>query len=145
MFRIIRKYLIEGFAWGCVFVLLNIIRAQFTSFELLLPEFYDNFINFAIVQILIVMGFVSTMIIFEITKWHIGLKLLSHWTLALGFLLIIGFGFGIYTTSNLASIPVDILSNSLILLFIWVTYYFEEKYKINKINKRLLEKSLKQQ
>jgi len=140
MFRIIKKYLIEGIGWGCFVVVVNIIRTNLTNSELL-PDIFENFITYALVQILIVMGFVSTLIIFEITRLHIGLKLLIHFTIALGTLLITGFSFGIYSTENLSDIPVDILSNSLILLFVWVVYYFEEKKNIQKINKRLLEKN----
>ena len=144
MFRIIKKYLIEGIAWGCFVVVANLIRASLTSSELL-PDIFQNFISYALIQIIVVMGFVSTLIIFEITRLHIGLKLLIHLTLALGTLLIVGFSFGIYSTGNLSGIPVDILSNSLILLFVWVVYFFEEKQNIKKINQRLLEKSLEQQ
>jgi len=134
----------EGIGWGCFILVINLIRTNLTSPELL-PEIFENFIPNAIAQILFVMGFVSTMIVFEITRWHIGLKLIIHFTLAFSVLLIVGFGFNIFSTQNLSVIPRAIFDNSLILLLVWVVYYFEEKQDIQKINKRLLEKNLEQQ
>ena len=143
MFKLIKKYLMEGIGWGCFVLVINLIRTNLTSSELL-PEFFENFIPNAIAQILIVMGFVSTMIIFEITRWHVGLKLVVHLTVAFSILLVVGFAFNIFSSQNLSIIPRVILENSIVLLLIWVVYYFEEKRDIQKINKRLLEKSLEQ-
>ena len=144
MFKLTKKYLLEGIGWGCFSLVINLIRTNLTRPELL-PEIFENFIPNAIAQILIVMGLISTLIIFEITQWHIGLKLVVHFSLAFGILVVVGFSFNIYSTQNLSNIPMDVLNNSLILLFIWIVYYFEEKRAIQKINKRLLEKSLEQQ
>ena len=144
MFKLIKKYFMEGIGWGCFILVLNLIRTNLTNPELL-PEIFENFIPNAIAQILIVMGFVSTLIIFEITRWHVGLKLIIHFSLALGTLIIVGFSFNIYSTQNLSNIPMDVLNNSLVLLFVWIVYYFEEKRDIQKINKRLLEIRLEQQ
>ena len=144
MFKLIKKYLMEGIGWGCFFLVINLIRTNLTSPELL-PEIFENFIPNAIAQILIVMGLVSTMIIFEITRWHIGLKLIVHFILAVSILLIVGFSFNILSPQHLSIIPRVIFENSLVLLLIWIVYYFEEKRDIQKINKRLLEINLEQQ
>jgi len=143
MFKLIKKYLMEGIGWGCFILVLNLIRTNLTSPELL-PEIFENFIPNAVAQILIVMGLVSTMIIFEITRWHIGLKLIVHFILAFSILLIVGFSFNIFSPQNLSIIPRVIFENSLVLLLIWIVYYFEEKRDIQKINERLQEESLKQ-
>ena len=144
MLKRLKKHLIEGFIWGCIFLALNIIGARLFNPENL-AEFFENFIPISISLILSVMGFVTTLIVFEIERWHFALKLITHALLALSIQVIIGFSFNLYTTENLAVILTDFLWNIVILLIVWTLYYFEEKHAIKKINKRLLEKSLEQQ
>ncbi|MCL1989291.1 MAG: DUF3021 domain-containing protein [Defluviitaleaceae bacterium] len=141
MFKLIKKYLLEGIGWGCFILVVNIIYLNLTSPETTY-QVIESFPTTALSTILSVMGIVSTLIVYEIERLHIGLKLIIHSILAIGILLIVGFSFNMDYTQNLRDILINIFSNMLILLIIWTAYYMKEKREIKQINEKLLEKSL---
>jgi len=143
MLKLLRKHIIEGIIWGFIMLALNLFVIRIITPDDL-PQFFENFFANSIPLILSVMGFVTTLIIFEIERLHLAFKLIIHALTALTIQLIVGFSFGIYTDETLHAIPTDLLSNIVILLVVWTLYYFEEKREIAKINKRLLEKNLEQ-
>jgi len=144
MLKLIKKYLLEGIGWGCFILVMNMVCDNLFRPEIL-PEIFENFIFYALPQILIIMGFVSTCIVYEVERLHIGLRMLIHLASSITILLIVGFSFGIYSTQNLSNIPIDILNNMLIIFALWTYYYLKERRELQQINAKLLEKSLEQQ
>lgn len=141
MIKLIKKYLALGIGWGCFIVVANAIR-----YDLINPEhsldFFGNFTSNSLTTIAVIMGFISSAIVYEIEQLQIGLKLVIHFVVGIGTLLVVRFLFNLHSLEYSPITVSSVLINILILVTVWIVYYIRDKCEVQKINERLQEQSL---
>jgi len=142
MIKLIVKYLIIGVAWGCFAFVANYILLDLTGSDHLL-SIYENPTANALGLIVVCIGFFGGGIVYEIERLGLLLKLAIHIAVGTGLFLLVGFNIGWLTTENPAMIAFNIVFNVLILSVVWIASYFYDKRKVEKINQKLIECSLR--
>lgn len=142
MIKLIIKHFIIGIAGGCFILAVNLIWWDLTGSNQL-QIFIDNSTVYVLGFIVAGIGLFGGGIVYEIERLGFVLKLAIHMFLGISLLLIVGFIIGWFAFENPTNIVQNIAINALILLIVWVVYYFYDKRKVDKINKKLLERSLR--
>ena len=141
MFKLIIKYSIRGIGWGCFFLVLNTIIFDLGNSEAL-QVIFDNFTSHAIGFLMLGIAVGGGSIIYEIERFHFGMKLVIHIAVVTIMLLIVGFASSPAPLENPTVLIATILVNALLLCAIWGGVYLHGKREVQKINKKLKEKNL---
>jgi len=138
MFKLIIKYVIRGIGWGCFLLVLNTVIFDVSNAEAL-QVIFNNFTAHAISFLLLGMAVGGGSILYEIERFHFGMKLVIHIAVVTITILIVGFISNPAPLENPAVLIATILVNALLLCVIWGGVYLHGRHEVQKINKKLKE------
>ena len=140
MFKLIRKYLMRGIAWGCLLFVLNTV-----AYDLINPEalqvIFENFTANAIAFLILGIAVGGGSIVYEIERFHFGINLTIHIAIVTAMILITGFITNPDPLANPAILIGTIVLNALLVCVIWGGVYLHSRREIQIMNKKLREKN----
>ena len=142
MAKLIVKHFIIGIAGGCFILAVNLLWWDFSASDQL-QYFFNNITADVLGYIIVGIGLFGGGIVYEIERLSFILKLAIHMFTGISLLLLVGFNTGWFVVENPSNIVFNILLSMIILFIVWVVCYFCDKRKVEKINKKILERNLR--
>ena len=136
MYKLIIKYIIRGMGWGCFLLVLNTVIYDLTAPDAL-QVIFNHFTAHAIAFLVLGMAVGGGSILYEIERFHFGIKMILHITVVTLTLLVIGFIASPTPLENPTVLIATILVNALLLCIIWGGVYLHGRYEVREMNKRL--------
>jgi len=140
MFKRIIKYSIRGIGWGCFLLVLNTVIFDLSNSEAL-QVIFDNFTPHAIGFLMLGIAVGGGSIIYEVERFHFGMKLVIHIAVVTTMILIVGFISSPAPLESPTVLVATVLVSALLLCVVWGGVYFHGRHEVQKINKRLKEKN----
>jgi len=143
MAKLVAKYLINGVAWGSLWLVVICVIFDFAYADGLW-EIFENFTTHALGSVIIGIGNATTPIVYEIDRLRRWQQILIHASVGLGTFFVVAFSLGWLPMASPMALAFSLASSVIIFFAIWLGFYLYNKYEVKKLNERISAQNSKE-